>query len=90
MENEVNNYSLTIEEFKEMWDRAKEKSKGLNINYNIVVDINNNEINADDYLIQYINGEYLVYIFYKGYCIANIYLKYIKLIYWFIFNFKMS
>jgi len=81
MENEVNNYSLTIEEFKEMWDRAKEKSKGLNINYNIVVDINNNEINADDYLIQYINGEYLVYIFYKGYCIANIYLKYIKLIY---------
>jgi len=81
MENEVNNYFLTIKEFKEMWDRAKEKSKELNINYNIVVDINNNEINADDYLIQYINGEYLVYIFYKGYCIANIYLKYIKLIY---------
>jgi len=81
MENKVNNYSLTIEEFKEMWNRAKEKSKELNINYNIVVDINNNEINADNYLIQHINGEYLVYIFYKGYCIANIYLKYIKLIY---------
>ena len=81
MENKTNNYLLTIEEFKEMWDRAKEKSKELNVNYNIIVDINNSEINADDYLIQYINGEYLIYIFYKGYCIANIYLKYIKLIY---------
>ena len=49
--NEVNNYSLIIEEFKEMWNRAKEKSKELNVNYNIVVDINNTEINADDYLI---------------------------------------
>jgi len=81
MINEIKNSSLTIEEFKEMWNRAKEKSKELNINYNIIVDINNSEINADDYLIQYVNGEYLVYIFYKGYCIANIYLKYIKLIY---------
>ena len=78
---EMENVSLTIEEFKEMWNRAKEKSKELNVNYNIVVDINNTEINADDYLIQHVNGEYLVYIFYKGYCIANIYLKYIKLIY---------
>jgi len=79
--SEMENVSLTIEEFKEMWNRAKEKSKELNVNYNIVVDINNTEINADDYLIQYVNGEYLVYIFYKGYCIANINLKYIKLIY---------
>jgi len=81
MINEIKNFSLTIEEFKEMWNRAKEKSKELNINYNIIVDVNNSEINADDYLVQYINGENLVYIFYKGYCIANIYLKYIKLIY---------
>jgi len=81
MVNKVNNYSLTIEEFKEMWNSAKEKSKELNINYNIIVDVNNGEINADDYLIQYFNGEYLIYLFYKGYCIANIYLKYIKLIY---------
>ena len=78
---EMENVSLTIEEFKGMWDRAKEKNKDLNINYNIIVDINNSEINAEDYLIQHVNGEYLVYIFYKGYCIANIYLKYIKLIY---------
>ena len=81
MVNEVKNDFLTIEEFKEMWNRAEEKNKELNVNYNIIVDINNTEINADEYLIQYVNGEYLVYIFYKGYCIANIYLKYIKLIY---------
>ena len=81
MVNEVKNDFLTIEEFKEMWNRAEEKNKELSVNYNIVVDINNTEINADDYLIQYVNGEYLVYIFYKGYCIANINLKYIKLIY---------
>ena len=79
--NEVKNYFLTIEDFKKMWNMAKEKSKELNIDYNIIVDINNSEINADDYLVQYVDGEYLVYVFYKGYCIANIYLKYIKLIY---------
>ena len=66
MVNEIKNDFLTIEEFKEMWNRAKEKNKELNVNYNIVVDINNTEINADDYLIQYVNEEYLVYIFYKG------------------------
>ena len=64
-----------------MWNRAKEKSKELNVNYNIIADINNTELNADNYLIQYVNDEYLVYIFYKNYCIANIYLRYIKLIY---------
>ena len=67
MENKTKNYFLTIEEFKELWNSAKEKNKDLNVNYNIVVDVNNNEINADDYLVQYINGEYLIYVFYKGY-----------------------
>jgi hypothetical protein len=81
LENEFK--SLTIDEFKEMWDRAKRiRAYYAKLNaYNIVLEITGTEIRADDYTCYSLGPYTLIVLYYKKDIVATIELKYIKKVY---------
>jgi len=82
LENEKK--GLTIEEFVEMWKKAKEFRSLWKIDNNIVVEITGTEIWADSYRIgcyEGVVGYDLVALYYKGKLVAMVELKNIKEVY---------
>jgi hypothetical protein len=80
----VENKGLIMKEFEEMWDKAQETKRGFRgiIDYNVVVDVSETEIKADDYLVEVNEGENSsIFLYYKTHKIAKIKLKYIKRVY---------
>ena len=75
---------LTIEEFIEMWNKAKNFRSLWKFKYNVILETNGTEIRADNYRIgccEDVIGHDLVALYYKGELVAMVELKNIKKVY---------